>query len=69
VAISVEHDAVPDVLQRAAAASVPARVIGRTGGSRLRITVAGETAIDVSIDDAERVWRAAMERYFDRRVA
>jgi hypothetical protein len=69
VAISVGHDAVRDVLQRAAAAGVPAQVIGRTGGNRLRITVAGEMAIDVSVDEAERVWRAAIERYFARRVA
>jgi len=31
--------------------------------------VAGEMAIDLSIHEAERVWNAAIERYFAKRVA
>jgi phosphoribosylformylglycinamidine synthase len=69
VVIGVAQDDVTAVLQRAAAASVPAQVIGRTGGNRLRIAVAGETVIDVSVDEAERVWSSAIEKYFERRVA
>ena len=57
------------VLERAAAAGVPARIVGRTGGTRLRIIVGGETAVDLSIDEAERVWSGAIERYFVQRVA
>jgi len=44
-------------------------VIGETGGNRLRIAVAGRVIIDVSIDEAERVWSTSIERVFTRRVA
>jgi len=56
-------------LERAAAAGVPARVLGRTGGSRLRIKVDGHMAIDMTVDEAEREWAGAIERYFVKRVA
>ena len=69
VVIGVSPDDVTAVLQRAAAAGVPAKVIGRTGGNRLRIAVAGQTVIDVSVDEAERVWSSAIEKYFEKRVA
>jgi phosphoribosylformylglycinamidine synthase len=69
VLVSVGVDGVSRVLSRAAEAGVPARVVGRTGGSRLRIAVAGQLAIDLSIDEAERAWSSAVERYFQRRVA
>ena len=48
---------------------MPARMIGQTGGNLLRITVAGQMAVDLSIHEAERVWNGAIERYFARRVA
>jgi phosphoribosylformylglycinamidine (FGAM) synthase-like enzyme len=69
VVISAVPDDVSAVLERAASAKVPARVIGRSGGNRLRIAVAGQVAIDVAVDDAERVWSSALERYFVKRVA
>jgi len=69
VVIGVSPDDVTAMLQRAAAAGVPAKVIGRTGGNRLRVAVAGETVIDVSVDEAERVWSSAIEKYFEKRVA
>jgi phosphoribosylformylglycinamidine synthase II len=69
VVVSVVPDQLTAVLQHAAAAGVPARVIGQTGGNRLRIAVAGTIVIDQSVDDAERVWASAIDRYFERRVA
>jgi phosphoribosylformylglycinamidine synthase subunit PurL len=69
VVVSVSPDNVTEILQRAALAGVLARVIGETGGNRLRIAVAGRTIIDVSVDDAERVWSTAIEGVFVRRVA
>jgi phosphoribosylformylglycinamidine synthase len=69
VVVSVAPDNVTEILQRAALAGVLARVIGETGGNRLRIAVAGRTIIDVSVDDAERVWSTAIEGVFVRRVA
>jgi RPA family protein len=62
-----EH--VTAVLRHASAAGVPARVIGQTGGSRLRIAVAGVIVVDQSVDEAERVWSTAIDRYFTQRVA
>ena len=69
VVVSVVPDELTTVLQRAAAASVPARVIGRTGGNRLRMAVGGDIVIDQSADEAERVWSTAIDRHFVQRVA
>src|SRR5207237_6786902 len=69
VLVSADVDAVSRVLERAAEAGVPARVVGRTGASRLRIAVAGQLAIDVSIDEAERGWSTSAERSSQRRAA
>jgi phosphoribosylformylglycinamidine synthase len=62
-------DRVTEVLQRAAALGVPARVIGETGGNRLRMAVGGQIVVDVSVDEAERVWSSAIESAFVRKVA
>jgi phosphoribosylformylglycinamidine synthase len=67
--VSVEPDDVTRTLERAAAAGVPARVIGQTGGNRLRMAVGGLIAIDQSVDEAERAWSMAIEQYFVKRVA
>jgi phosphoribosylformylglycinamidine synthase len=69
VVVSATPGDVTEVLRRAAAARVPARVIGETGGNRLRIAVAGRTVIDVSVDEAEGVWSTAIERCLVKRVA
>jgi phosphoribosylformylglycinamidine synthase len=69
VLVSVVPEDATAVLERAASLNVPARIIGQTGGNLLRIAVAGQMAIDMSIHEAERVWNAAIERYFARRVA
>jgi phosphoribosylformylglycinamidine synthase len=67
--VSTSADNASKVLERAAAAGVPASVVGQTGGHRLRITVGGKVAIDVPVDEAERAWSSAVERYFVKRVA
>jgi phosphoribosylformylglycinamidine synthase len=69
VVVSVVPEHVTAVLRHAAAVKVPARVIGQTGGSRLRIAVAGDIAIDQSVDEAERVWSTAIDKHFAQRVA
>jgi len=69
VLISAAADQVAEVLTRAAAARVPARVIGQTGGNLLRVAVAGRVVIDLPVDDAERAWSTAIEKYFEKRVA
>ena len=69
VVVSVASDRADEVLSRAAALSVPARIIGRTGGTALRIEVDRKTAIDVSVEAAERVWSTAVDKHFVKRVA
>jgi len=67
--VSASPDDVTEVLERAAAAGVPACVIGQTGGSQLRIAVDGRVAIDVAVDEAYRIWSTAIAQRFVRRVA
>jgi len=69
VLLSVAQDAVEDVLGRAKAAGVPAKVIGRTGGDTIRISVGGELAVTLAVADAERAWSDAVEQYFAKQVA
>jgi phosphoribosylformylglycinamidine synthase subunit PurL len=69
VVVSTSPDRLTDVLARASAAGVPARVIGQTGGNLLRIAVGGRLAVDVTVDAAERVWSGTIERHFSQRVA
>jgi phosphoribosylformylglycinamidine synthase len=64
IVVSTASQSTAGVLERAAAAGVAARVIGRTGGSRLRVAIDGRIAIDLAIDDIERVWSDAIGRYF-----
>jgi len=56
-------------LQMAEDAGVPASVIGKTGGARLRMRVGGRDAIDCAISDAEQLWSTAIDRYFAGRAA
>ena len=60
IVVSVAEDAVSRVLTAAAAAGVPAAVIGRTGGSEIRIDVDGVTAVRMSVDAAEQAWATAI---------
>jgi phosphoribosylformylglycinamidine synthase subunit PurL len=69
VLVSVASDATANVLERAKAAGVPARVIGRTGGDTIRIAVGGEKTVALAVADAERAWSNAVEQYFAKRVA
>jgi phosphoribosylformylglycinamidine synthase II len=69
VVVSSPPDNVTEVLQQASRAGVPARVIGETGGNRLRIAVAGEVEVDVALEPAEQAWTDAIGRIFGRKVA
>jgi len=63
VVVSVESDRLAGVLGRAAAAGVPAAVIGQAGGTRLIAT----GAFDVALADAETTWREALPTIMGRR--
>jgi phosphoribosylformylglycinamidine synthase len=69
VVVSAASDRVTDILQMAAAAHVPARVIGETGGNRLRMSVAGRVLVDVAVEEAERAWSSTIDRLFSKKVA
>jgi phosphoribosylformylglycinamidine synthase len=69
VAVSVAPGKRDAVLQLARRHHVPAAVIGRTGGSRIRIAVGGSRAIDLSVGEAEQLWSTAFERHFAGRAA
>jgi phosphoribosylformylglycinamidine synthase len=67
--VSVRPDDCATLLQLAAASRVPAEVIGRTGGSRLLMRVAGQPAIDCTVAEAEHIWSTSIERCFAGRAA
>ena len=65
IVVSVREADADAVLERAAAASVPAQVLGRTGGERLRFTCDGEPAVEVELAEAEQRWATGLSRYFE----
>jgi phosphoribosylformylglycinamidine synthase subunit PurL len=69
IVVSVAPDDVTRVLEIAAAANVPARVIGETGGNRLRMATGGRMTIDMATDDAERLWSTAIDSHFAKKIA
>jgi phosphoribosylformylglycinamidine synthase len=69
VVVTTPRDGVDGLLERAQQHGVPARVIGRTGGARLRITVGGKPAIDCDVRDAEQRWSTALSGCFQRQAS
>jgi phosphoribosylformylglycinamidine synthase II len=69
VVVSVRPQDRARLMELAAEAGVPARLIGTTGGSRVRVSIDGAQVIDMSLAEAEEVWATAIEKYFARRVA
>ena len=63
VVASVEESQVAELLNRAGNVGVPARVVGRTGGSRFRLSVDGASVIDCPLDEIERVWAHGLARH------
>jgi phosphoribosylformylglycinamidine synthase len=69
VVVSVAAEQRAALLDLAAEAGVPAVVIGRTGGNRLRISVNGTRAIECAVAEAEQMWSTAFARHFAGRAA
>jgi phosphoribosylformylglycinamidine synthase len=67
--VSVNSTNLQALLQLAAGLGVPARSIGRTGGSSLMMTVGGTPSIDCPVAEAEQVWTHALGRHFVGRAA
>ncbi len=69
VVASVAESQTADLLSQAREAGVPARVVGRTGGDRFRLSVDGTPAIDDLLADIEGVWADGLAQYFRGRAA
>jgi phosphoribosylformylglycinamidine synthase II len=69
VVVSARPADLDALLTLAAQAGVPAETIGRTGGSSIRVSVAGTRALDVPVSEAEQIWSNALGRYFARNAA
>ena len=69
VVVSIEDSKTPELLRRAAAMDVPAYVVGRTGGSRFRISVDETMVIDDDLAKIESAWTNGFARHFKDRAA
>ena len=69
VVVSAAAEHLASVLAAAAAAGVPARHIGRTGGDRIRIAVGDAIAIDSDVAEAESRWTSGLASWMDDGVA
>ena len=69
VVVSVDSARTAELEALATESDVPVAVIGRVGGSRIRIAIDGREVIDEPLADAERVWAGAIDHYFESRRA
>jgi len=67
--VSVGAGGEREALALAEKAGVPAALIGRVGGGRVRLSVGGRLVIDEALDAAERIWDGAIASRFERTVA
>ena len=67
--VSAAPERTDELMAKASAAGVPAAIIGKVGGDRIRIAVDRRTVIDASLSDAERVWSTTIDRYFESKRA
>jgi phosphoribosylformylglycinamidine synthase len=67
--VSVAPGREREALELASQEGVPAAVIGRVGGGRVRLSVSGRVVIDEAVDAAERIWDGAIASRFERTVA
>ena len=67
VVVSVASAQAEKLLQLAARDGVPACIIGRVGGDRIRLSVDGRPVIDEPVDELETLWGTAIEQHFEPR--
>jgi phosphoribosylformylglycinamidine synthase II len=65
VVVSVAADRADELVALASREGVPANVIGRVGGDRVRISIEGRRVVDEPLATAEQVWATAIGRYFE----
>ena len=69
VIVSVAEENADELFARARQEGVPARLVGRTGGTQLRVTVDGEVVLDQPLVELEETWATGLSRYFGGRAA
>jgi phosphoribosylformylglycinamidine synthase len=67
IVVSTDDARLDELFTTARAMAVPAEVIGETGGDRIRISVAGQRAIDAAVLDAEVSWSTSIERRMSKK--
>jgi phosphoribosylformylglycinamidine synthase subunit PurL len=67
--VSVKSGHLAALMALANELAVPVAALGRTGGTRISVRIAGTAAIDCSVAEAEQVWTSALGRYFAGRAA
>ena len=65
VVLSVDPNLLDRLIGLAKQEGVPASVIGRVGGNRVRIAVVGSDGIDESLEVAEAIWANSIETHFE----
>jgi phosphoribosylformylglycinamidine synthase subunit PurL len=65
VVVSVAASRAAELQALAEDAGVPVCTVGRVGGDRIRVAVAGRGVLDESLADAERLWSRAIGNYFE----
>jgi phosphoribosylformylglycinamidine synthase len=69
VVVSVEHSRTAELETLATEAGVPVAVIGRVGGTRIRLVIGGRQVIDEPLADVERIWASAIGHHLESRRA
>jgi phosphoribosylformylglycinamidine synthase len=67
IVVSVAEAGLTRLTAAAAAAGVPATVIGTVGGDRIQFAVDGRATIDLPRDEADAIWSTAIERTMAKR--
>jgi phosphoribosylformylglycinamidine synthase len=60
ILVSTSDEKLPALVAAAKAAGVPAEVIGKTGGERIQLSVAGRLEVDRTVAEAEHAWATAI---------
>jgi len=69
VIVSVDRSRTAELETLATEADVPVAVIGRVGGNRLRVAIAGRQVLDEAVADLERIWANAIGHHFESQRA
>ncbi len=69
VVVSVSAGKRDALLALARTGGVPATVIGRTGGTRIEISLVGAKLVDTAVVEAEQLWASAIGRHFKGKAA